>query len=426
MAFFDRILKREATPPQESAPNVAAKSATYGTQVMSVGTPNAALSVAAFHRAVELRAKTMSQLLVQYQKINKAGGNFVVDTYGDGARMNYLLQVRPNPLMTASIFMQQAEIAKILSGNAYIYVEREEDNVEALWLCSYGVYDPTTDTYTLTYRGRRGVVNLSNVDSADVLHLPNTFRDPDGYVGYPTLTYAARTLSIAATNDYQTLDNASKGGKMKIIVQEERKPTMALGKANRNEMEKMRQKLSKDIYEDDVILLDNVASITPISQNAQQMELLESRKFSVREIARLTGVPPVLLMDDSNSSYKSPEAATQEFLLRTIQPAIREWEDELNSKLLTASDYGKRRFHLCAQPLRRLDPQGQANIDKINLETGVKSVNELRSQYDLPTVEGGDIHYISTNLAEVGSDKLRGSATTPPPADPINEEGGEA
>jgi hypothetical protein len=76
--------------------------------------------------------------------------------------------------------------------------------------------------------------------------------------------------------------------------------------------------------------------------------------------------------------------------------------------------------------LRRLDPQGQANIDKINLETGVKSVNELRSQYDLPTVAGGDIHYISTNLAEVGSDKLRGGATTPPPAEPINEEGGEA
>jgi hypothetical protein len=31
-------------------------------------------------------------------------------------------------------------------------------------------------------------------------------------------------------------------------------------------------------------------------------------------------------------------------------------------------------------------------------------------------VEGGDIIYVSTNLAELGSEKLRGSAT--PPAEP--------
>lgn len=423
MANFLNIFKREVGTTEPTPPEATGKGGNYGAQVVSVGHETVALRVAAFHRAVELRAKTFSQLVIQYQKQNTAGGNFVVDNYADGRSLNYLLQVRPNPLMTASTLQQQAEIAKIFQGNAFIYIQRDGlGKVEALWLCTSGTYDPASREYHLTYNGLNGLVSVT-AKADDVLHIANTFRDYGGYMGLPTLAYAATALSIAATNDYQTLDNASKGGKMKIIVQEERKPTMALGKANRNEMERMRQKLSSDIYNDDVILLDNVANITPISQNAQQMELLESRKFSVREIARLTGVPPVLLMDDSNSSYKSPEAATQEFLLRTIQPIIREWEDELNSKLLGPEDFGKRRFHLCSQPLLRLDPQGQANLDKSRLETGVKNVNELRAQYDLPTVKGGDKHYISTNLAELGSSKLQLPAE--PKATPANNGGNE-
>ena len=128
-------------------------------------------------------------------------------------------------------------------------------------------------------------------------------------------------------------------------------------------------------------------------------------------------------MEDAGSSYKMPEHATQEFLLRTIQPRIREWEDELNSKLLREEDFGRRRIHVCELALRRLDAKGQAEIDKLHMETGW-SVNEIRSQYDLPNIEGGDLHYISTNLAELGSEKLRSSGA-PAPAAPNASQGEE-
>ena len=134
------------------------------------------------------------------------------------------------------------------------------------------------------------------------------------------------------------------------------------------------------------------------------------------EIARLMGVPKPLLMDDSNSSYKTPEAALQSFMTYTIQPAIGLWEDELNAKLLNEYDFGRRRIHLCERNLRRLDPTAQANLDKLHLETGVCSVNELRAAHDMPTIEGGDAHYVSTNLAEVGSEKLRAASSGAAPA----------
>ena len=60
--------------------------------------------------------------------------------------------------------------------------------------------------------------------------------------------------------------------------------------------------------------------------------------------------------------------------------------------------------------MRRLDAKGQAEINKILLECGVMSPNELRNSYDLPSIDKGDTHYVSTNLAEVGSEKLRAAA----------------
>ena len=42
------------------------------------------------------------------------------------------------------------------------------------------------------------------------------------------------------------------------------------------------------------------------------------------------------------------------------------------------------------------------------------TVNEIRKQFDMPAVDGGDTIYLSTNLAELGSDKLRGGAALEP------------
>ena len=422
MDNFFRYFKREAAVPDCLTPDKAAeeqppqpKGGKYGKKIVNVRGQKAALSIAAFHRALEIRATTMGQLVIEFQRRNANGGNFVPFLYGDAQRFNWLLQVRPNPLMSATVLMQQAEIERVMRGNAYIYIERNgvEGAVQALWLAQFGGYDQLTDTYSLTYNVPGGVRTVAAAPSADVIHIPNTFRHPGGLQGIPTLVYAERTLSIAATNDVETLNNASKGGKMKILLQEDKEKGFGVGgRAKASEIRKAARTLQDDLDQgDDVISVNNVLQASVISQNAEQMQLIEQRGFSVAEIARLMGVPKPLLMDDSNSSYKTPEAALQSFMTYTIQPAIGLWEDELNAKLLTIDDFGKRRIHLCERNLRRLDPSAQAALDKLHLETGVCSVNELRAAHDMPTVEGGDAHYVSTNLAEVGSEKLRAATS---------------
>jgi len=423
--LFSGWFKRESAP----TPGVPTSTAEKAAQVVAgvewkerVVTPTGrkSLIVPAWFRGVSLIMQTMGQMRVQYQRMNGEGGNFVEDRYGDARRLNWLLQVRPNPLMTASQMQEQIEFRKIYYGNAYVWIERNASGWPlALWLCTGGGYNPLTDTYQLTYNRDTHPAIFIEASSEDVLHFKNTFMTDDYFMGVPTIVYAMKTLSIAATADEQTLKDMAKGGKHKIILQEEKSPTLGTrGRASKDQLKKVAQDFASDWDGGDVVLLDNVADTKIVSQTAQELRMLESRGFEVNDIARILGIPRIMMMEDQGASYKMPEHATQEFLLRTIQPRIRSCEDEYNSKLLSEYDFGKRRIHVCELALRRLDAKGQAEIDKLHLESGW-SVNELRSQYDLPSIEEGNAHYVSTNLAEVGSEKLRSNGGGRPSETPI-------
>jgi HK97 family phage portal protein len=247
------------------------------------------------------------------------------------------------------------------------------------------------------------------------------------YMGIPMIWAAMNTLSIAATGGEQALQDMAKGGKMKLIIGEEKTGSQGLlngGLYKKEEMTKYAKELQEALYHNDVVSLRGLDKVQVISQTAQQLQLLESRGFEVAEIARILGIPRIMMMEEQGSNYKMPEHATQEFLLRTIQPRIRKHEDELNSKLLGSEDFGRRRIHVCELALRRLDAKGQAEIDKYHLETGW-SPNEIRNQYDLPSIPEGDAHYVSTNLAEVGSEKLRSNGGGRPVNEPASEPAAE-
>lgn len=418
--------KREVGVPSSTVVSTE-PAATAGNWEANVVNPmgRKSLLVPAWCRGVSLIMQTMGQMQVQWQRMNGEGGNFIEDRYGFGRKINYLLQVRPNPLMTASEMQEQIEYRKIYWGNAFVYIERDDyDEPSAMWLCTGGGYDPVTDTYSLTYNGLKGPQIKVSVPSRNVLHFKNVFLTEDMYMGIPMIWVAMNALSIAATGNEQSLQDMAKGGKMKLILGEETNGNItpiAKGLYNKEAMDRYAREIQEKMYTSDVVALRGLDKIQVVSQTSQQLQLLESRGFEVAEIARILGIPRIMMMEDGGN-YKMPEHATQEFLLRTIQPRIRKHEDELNSKLLKPEDFGKRRIHVCELALRRLDAKGQAEIDKLHLETGW-SVNELRSQYDLPNIPDGDKHYVSTNLAEVGSEKLRsaGGQSAPQESKPSEE-----
>jgi HK97 family phage portal protein len=420
--FFRNWFKREVQTPGVPASTAPAQPAAPkgGNWDANVVRPygRSSLLIPTWTRCVQLIMQTMGQMVTQYQRMNGEGGNFIEDRYGKNGILNYMLQVRPNPLMTASQMQEQIEYRKIYYGNAYVYIERGFDGYPVnLWLCTGGGYDPLSNTYNLVYNSDRGPRMKVECNARDVLHFKNVFLTDDMYMGIPTIDYAFKALTIAATGDEQALQDMAKGGKHKVLIQEQKSPTQGTrGRANQMELRKMKDEFAQDWMSNDVAILDNVADAKVISQTAQQLQLLEQRGYSDEALCRLMGVPKIIaIVGDGGGNYRMPEHATQEFLLRTIQPRIREHEDELNSKLLAPGDFGKRRIHVCELALKRLDAKGQAEIDKLHLESGW-SVNEIRSQYDLPNIPDGDDHYVSMNLGVVGSPKLKEGNTGGRPA----------
>ena len=417
--WFSLFRRREVAKPTPGVPTSTAPQAPQAPNgadwQANVVRPygRSSLLIPTWTRCVTLIMQTMGQMVTQYQRMNGEGGNFVEDRYGKNGYLNYLLQVRPNPMMTASQMQEQIEYRKIYYGNAYVYIERGADGYPVnLWLCTGGGYDPLSNRYNLVYNSDRGPRMKVECDARDVLHFKNVFMTEDMYMGIPTIDYAFKALTIAATGDEQALQDMAKGGKHKVLIQEQQSPTMGTrGRVSPDELRKTAKIFSQDWQANDVVILDNVADAKIISQTAQQLQLLEQRGYSDEALCRLMGVPKIIaIVGDGGGNYRMPEHATQEFLLRTIQPRIREHEDELNSKLLLPGDFGKRRIHVCELALKRLDAKGQAEIDKLHLESGW-SVNEIRSQYDLPNIPDGDDHYVSMNLGVVGSPKLKDGNT---------------
>lgn len=404
---INNIFKREVADQQPATSGNGAptsKGASFANNVVQVNGETGALSVAAWYRGVEIRCNTMSQLVMEYQKKkdDSHGHHYETDDRAGGKHLNYLLQVQPNPTMAWPTLVKTAEFLRIHQGNAVIYIERDESGeIKYFWLCSSASLNIVGFTYTITYQAPGGPICKEGVKPENVIHLRNTFSRDYGLTGMATLKYASKALSLAATNDKLVTETAAKGMRQKLLVQEDKQTNFGLGRANKKQLEEMTEKLSADVADKDVILLSNIASVTPISTNLQQQEINQIRQFSVAEVARYLGVPKIMLMASENESYKTPEAATQEFLLRTIQPLSHDWETELNAKILGFEGYPQHRFHNNDESLMRLDPVGRANIAKALLEAGIMCPNELRQDYDLPAIEGGDRHFISTNLQPV-------------------------
>ena len=142
------------------------------------------------------------------------------------------------------------------------------------------------------------------------------------------------------------------------------------------------------------------------------MQMFEQLGATNDDVSRFFGVPRPLLMLDTNSHYNDYQNATMEFHTRTILPQKMGNEKEIYRKLIGFKDYGMRDIHICEDPLLAMDPERQAKVDQLNLQTGAKTVNEIRAAHDMPSVEKGDIVYISTNVAELGSTKLSGESAT--------------
>ena len=419
-----RYKQREATPtPTPAVPSSTTdedskvRGGSFESRIVYARSPEVALTVSAVYRATELRAKTIGQMPIQYRRKDTEKGNFTPWMQGLGKRMNYLLQEEPNPTMSASSLWEQVTIQRMQRGNGFVYIERDVfgDPVH-LWYAICGGYNMMDGTYIITYLSDRGIVERIQVKREDILHFPNTFRYMNGFWGIPTIQFAAETLSLIKTQKNQALETAAKGGRVKLLIGEEKpsttQGTLAFGLMNKGEMNAYAKEVNDKIYEQDVVALRGLDKVQNISMSAQDMQLLEQLNLGLDDVARFWATPRPLLMLDTNSHYNDYQNATMEYLSRTISPDANDMQKEITRKLLGVKFYGMRDIHMCERPLLAMDLERQAKVDQLNLQTGAKTINEIRAEHDMPAVENGDEPMASANLMTLKALMAKSEAAT--------------
>ena len=159
-----------------------------------------------------------------------------------------------------------------------------------------------------------------------------------------------------------------------------------------------------------IVSLPGQVQFSPLSLSSTDMQFLETRKFSVRDICRFFGVHPSFVFDDTSNNYKSAEMANVAFLSNTLNPLLRKIEVELHRKLVAPSLCCKRRFQFDRRGLYACDLDSRIKYQAQTIAAGIYTVNDWRKEENKPAVEGGDTVLVSANLKGINES----SATAAP------------
>lgn len=367
-------------------------------------TGQGALSVAAVYRCVNLLADSVANLPLQYMRIKD--GIFVEDV---NSRLHYLLTVQPCDYMSAFDFWRQVVQYVLLNGNAYIVPCYDPATLEIYRLALVDptcvAHDTINDTYTI-YDIKAGIAGTFS--EAEIIHVKNYTRD--GKTGLSTLSFARTALSIAQTGDRETLSRFENGGNVRGIVSNDTS-VRGFGEYQDKELAKTATDLDSRFRNGErIVSLPGQVQFSPLSLSSTDMQFLESRKFSVRDICRFFGVHPSFVFDDTSNNYKSAEMANVAFLSNTLNPLLRKIEVELHRKLVAPSLCCKRRFQFDRRGLYACDLDSRIKYQAQTIAAGIYTVNDWRKEENKPAVEGGDTVLVSANLKGINES----SATAAP------------
>lgn len=373
---------------------------TFGSGAPVPVTGDSALEVTAYKRALDVLSGSVARLPFRFCK--RQGGIYVDF---ESSPLHYLLTVQPMMRMSAFDFKYQLVWRGFHDGDAYIYPRFIDGELAELVLLSRHscAYDEMNGKYYVNdaFNGVSGDFNESQI-----LHI--VFNSTDGRKGTPLWQIGARALSIIATGDRETLERFDKGGIIRGVLTNAQTLQRGMGEYSVPEMTNLASDVDQRFQSGErVVALPGDVSYIPVSSTSADLQFLDSRKFAVNEIARLTGVPPMYLFDMTGSNYKMPEQADTAYLTQTLDRILTAIEGEFQRKLVSQSMCCKRIFKFDRKAIYAMDLSAMADYEAKMIQNGTLTVNDVRRMENQPPVEGGDLVYLSTNLAEIGSEKLR-------------------
>ncbi len=137
------------------------------------------------------------------------------------------------------------------------------------------------------------------------------------------------------------------------------------------------------------------AGLTPsqITINPKDAQMLETRQYSVEQICRIFGVPPVMIGHAANGTTTWGSGIEQlilQFTKTCLTPMLRSIESAIYRDLLDAKTRKTTVVKFNMEGLLRGDSQARAEFLQKMVQNGIYTPNEARAYENKPKMDGGD------------------------------------
>lgn len=354
-------------------------------------TEETALTYSAYWNAIHLISGTIATLPLNLMRRQGNSSNVVDDP------LHRVMHDQWNPWMTAKTGRQVIAAHVLGWGNGYAEKEiNAMGEVRALWpippnrviqihlIDNDLVYEVRADSDTI-YIPRRRMLHLHGLGF-------------DGFTGYSVANMARRSLGLgmametfgsrffgAGTNPSGVIKHPGKIKDIKPMREALTDVYAGLGNTHR------------------LMLLEEGMEFQQIALKPEDSQLLESRSFTVSEIARWFNLPPHKLKDLSKSSFNNIEQEQISFVTDSILPWLIDFEQEYNRQLLTDGQRMREKLYFkhIVEGLLRADAKSRAEYYQIMRRNGFMTINEVRGKEDLNPHENplADELWTEINLA---------------------------
>jgi HK97 family phage portal protein len=352
------------------------------------------LGVAAVWGAVGIYANTIATLDLSVSRRDDRGGRRPAYDHP----INPLIATRPNPTTSSFRLRQSLIMHALTTGNGFCEIERDGrgDPVGLHLIDPWDCQPMLADDGSLTYR-----VNCQSRDLLphEVLHVAGM--GWDGVRGYSPISLFRETLGLAIGERDHTAslmgNNATPTGHFEL-------PGKLSAQAKGTFREQVNSVHQGPRKAGQFGILDNGATWKQTSFSPADTELIQSREFSIGEVARIFGIPQHLLGLLEHSSFSTNEEQNIQFYQMSIMPWLVNIQQELNFKLLRPDEQAIYSTSFDVGSLLRGNQQAQTAWVKDMFGMGMISRNEGRMRFGIPPVDGSDDMYIpSNNLTPVGT-----------------------
>ena len=306
----------------------------------------------------------------------------------------FLLETQPNDELNSMDFRLLAVQTAIMKGNFYAEIERNAyGKATNLWPMNSDSVQLVRDVNgKLFYKTRNKEGGDLYLPPSSVFHIKNTHLSKDGLLGQGLIAYAVESLGIISGADAMAKGLFANGGMPSGVIT----VTGTLSPEAATRLVDSWNTAHGGRKSGGTAVLEEGAKYEPVQLQPDVLQFLESRKFSVLEIARFLRIPPTKLYDIDANSYNTQEQSGLEVATDTIHVWARKFEIETDVKILNGR-YGGKKCNLDLYDIFKGDMKTRSDYFSKMINTGSITSNEIRDKEGFSPYDGGDKFWITTN-----------------------------